>query len=104
MNAFELERVVAGLRDARERWRSAQHRPRELGMRELPDRAHVAEVADAQSAAIFLVRLGPCRRGQRITPWTLATRAPAAARSSPPARSVEARRQAVVACLRSLRT
>ncbi|CAM4065620.1 hypothetical protein [Roseateles saccharophilus] len=59
MSAFELDGVVAGLRDARERWRSAQHRPQELGMRELPDRAQVAQVVDALSAALFPLRLGP---------------------------------------------
>jgi len=63
-NAFDLRDVVAGLREARERWRTAQHRPRELGVHELPDRAQVAEVVEALSAALFPLRLGPAQLRQ----------------------------------------
>jgi serine O-acetyltransferase len=56
---FDLDFVVAELRDARTRWRTQQHRPLELAMRELPDRAKVSEAVDALSAALFPLRLGP---------------------------------------------
>ncbi|WP_280152047.1 serine O-acetyltransferase EpsC [Piscinibacter sp. XHJ-5] len=59
MSLFELDDVVAGLREARECWRSAQQRPLELAVRELPDRAQVAEAVDALSSALFPLRLGP---------------------------------------------
>ncbi len=56
---FELERVVAGLRGARERWRSAQQRPREPGGRELPSREALRRVIDGLRGALFPMRLGP---------------------------------------------
>lgn len=56
---FDLEHVVAGLRAARERWRTAQKRPREPGGRELPSREALREVISGLRGALFPMRLGP---------------------------------------------
>jgi len=56
---FELERVVSGLRAARERWRTSQQRPREPGGRELPSREALRQVIDGLRGALFPMRLGP---------------------------------------------
>lgn len=55
----ELERIVAQLRVARERWRNAQQRPREAAGRELPSREAVSAIVDALRGALFPMRLGP---------------------------------------------
>ncbi len=54
-----LPSIVAGLRQARERWRDAQQRPREAGGRELPSREALAAIVQALSGALFPMRLGP---------------------------------------------
>lgn len=58
-SGFELDLVVAGLREARERWRGAHDRLRELGGRELPSPGALAEVIEGLRAALFPMRLGP---------------------------------------------
>ena len=57
--AFDLTRVVGELRAARERWRSAQQRPREPGGRELPSREALRNIVDGLRGALFPMRLGP---------------------------------------------
>jgi serine O-acetyltransferase len=54
-----LDGVVAELRAARERWRVAQQRSREVGVREFPSRAALHEIAGALCGALFPMRLGP---------------------------------------------
>ena len=56
---FDLSQVVADLRGARERWRSAQQRPRDAGGRELPSRDALAQVIEGLRGALFPMRLGP---------------------------------------------
>lgn len=51
--------IVAGLRAERERWRASQHRPLEVGARELPSREALATVVEALQGALFPMRLGP---------------------------------------------
>jgi serine O-acetyltransferase len=62
--ALDLDTVVAGLRRARERWRDAQQRPRELGARELPSREVLAAVVAGLRGALFPMRLGPAELRQ----------------------------------------
>jgi serine O-acetyltransferase len=57
--SFELAAIVADLRRARERWRSAQQRPREVGGRELPSREALQGIVDGLRSALFPMRLGP---------------------------------------------
>ncbi|MFY9512639.1 MAG: serine O-acetyltransferase EpsC [Rubrivivax sp.] len=59
MNPLDLEPVVAALRQARERWREAQQRPREPGGRELPSPEALAAVLEQLRGALFPMRLGP---------------------------------------------
>jgi serine O-acetyltransferase len=56
---WNLERVVTGLREVRERWRAAQHRSVEPGGREFPSRDVMREAALALRGALFPLRLGP---------------------------------------------
>ncbi len=56
---LDLGDVVAELRAARERWRVAQQRPREIGGRELPSRDTLADIVEALRGALFPMRLGP---------------------------------------------
>ena len=56
---WDLPRIVAELRSARERWRSQQPRRRALGGREFPSRDRLRTVADALCGALFPMRLGP---------------------------------------------
>lgn len=56
---WDLDRVVAGLREARGRWREAKHRDREFGGRELPSRDELKEIVFALCGALFPMRLGP---------------------------------------------
>jgi len=57
--SFELDKVVAALRDQRERWREAQHRPKEVGGRDLPSREALGAIVDGLRGALFPMRLGP---------------------------------------------
>jgi serine O-acetyltransferase len=57
--ALDLAGIVAGLRAAREQWRDAQQRPREVGGRELPSREALAEILRGLRGALFPMRLGP---------------------------------------------
>ncbi len=56
---LDIPAVVAELRDARERWRSAQRRPRDPGGRDLPSRDALDAVVQGLRAALFPMRLGP---------------------------------------------
>lgn len=57
---LELDNVVAGLREARQRWRQAQRRARhEVGGRELPSREALAGILEGLRGALFPMRLGP---------------------------------------------
>jgi len=56
---WELDRVVAELRDARRHWRESQKRSPEGGGRELPARAVVQDIVTALCGALFPLRLGP---------------------------------------------
>ena len=56
---LDLAEVVAELRAARERWRAARRRVREIGGRELPSRDTLAGIVEALRAALFPMRLGP---------------------------------------------
>ena len=55
----DLDRVVADLRDARARWRTAQRRARDPAGRELPSREALAAVVQSLRGALFPMRLGP---------------------------------------------
>jgi len=57
--ALDLAGIVARLRGARERWRDAQDRPREISGRELPSRDALAAIVDGLRGALFPMRLGP---------------------------------------------
>lgn len=56
---LDLASIVNQLREAREQWRSAQDRPRDLGVRELPSREALAQILDDLRGALFPMRLGP---------------------------------------------
>ena len=56
---WDLESVVAGLRDVRARWRAAQHRSIEPGGREFPSRDALIDISNALRGALFPLRLGP---------------------------------------------
>jgi serine O-acetyltransferase len=56
---LELDSIVAELRQARERWRESQQRPREVGARELPSREALASIVAGLRGALFPMRLGP---------------------------------------------
>ena len=56
---LDLRDIVAQLRHARERWRSAQDRPRETSGRELPSREVLAGILASLRGALFPMRLGP---------------------------------------------
>ena len=56
---LDLGAIVAELRKTRERWRSAQQRPREVGGRELPSREVLTAIVDGLRGALFPMRLGP---------------------------------------------
>jgi len=58
-SSFDLPRIVAGLREARARWRESQHRTHELGGRELPSRESLAAIVEGLRGALFPMRLGP---------------------------------------------
>ena len=56
---WDLESVVAGLREVRARWRAAQHRNIEPGGREFPSRDALIDISNALRGALFPLRLGP---------------------------------------------
>lgn len=56
---WDLESVVAGLREVRARWRAAQHRSIEPGGREFPSRDALIAISNALRGALFPLRLGP---------------------------------------------
>ncbi|BBL71373.1 serine acetyltransferase [Methylogaea oryzae] len=56
---WQLERIVAELRQARSQWRAGCGRDRELGGRELPSRDVLRGILDALCGALFPMRLGP---------------------------------------------
>jgi serine O-acetyltransferase len=56
---LDLDPVVAGLRQARERWRESQGRLRESAGRELPSREALAAIIEGLRGALFPMRLGP---------------------------------------------
>lgn len=60
----ELPAIVDALRRQRERWRDAQRRPREVGVRELPSREVLQTVVDQLRGALFPMRLGPAELRQ----------------------------------------
>lgn len=57
--SLDIAAVVAQLRLARERWRTSQQRPREVGARELPSREALARIVAGLRGALFPMRLGP---------------------------------------------
>lgn len=57
--AWDLDRIVGELREARARWRSAQQRQREFGAREFPSRDALRDIAEALCGVLFPMRLGP---------------------------------------------
>lgn len=56
---LDIASVVVQLRAARERWRTSQKRPREVGSRELPSREALAAIVAGLRGALFPMRLGP---------------------------------------------
>jgi len=58
-DTLDLRGIVAQLRQARERWRTSQDRPRETSGRELPSREALADILDGLRGALFPMRLGP---------------------------------------------
>ena len=56
--SFDLTQIVAGLREARVRWRALQQRS-EVGGRELPSREALGAIACGLRGALFPMRLGP---------------------------------------------
>ena len=57
--SLDLPDIVAQLRQARERWRVSQGRPREASGRELPSREALAAIVAGLRGALFPMRLGP---------------------------------------------
>ncbi len=57
--ALNFAGIVAQLRRERERWRASQHRPREVGGRELPSREALSVIVESLAGALFPMRLGP---------------------------------------------
>ena len=57
--SLNLPDIVVQLRQARERWRAAQGRPREASGREMPSREALAEIVAGLRGALFPMRLGP---------------------------------------------
>jgi serine O-acetyltransferase len=56
---WNLDRIVAELRAAREQWRTEQKRNRDVGVRELPSRDALAAIIQGLRGALFPLRLGP---------------------------------------------
>jgi serine O-acetyltransferase len=62
----DLGAAIAGLRAARQAWREAQRRPREVRGRDLPSREVLARIVEGLRGALFPMRLGP----ETLTPDT----------------------------------
>ena len=59
-NPWQLQTIVGQLRTARNQWRTQNGRVSgELGGRELPSRAAMADILEALCGALFPMRLGP---------------------------------------------
>lgn len=56
---WDLGRIVAGLRGARQQWRASHGRAREIRGRDLPSREVLRGVIGALCGALFPMRLGP---------------------------------------------
>ncbi len=56
---FDLQPILAGLKQARNRWRDANQRTSDPGGRELPSREALATILDGLRGALFPMRLGP---------------------------------------------
>ncbi|HSW05532.1 serine O-acetyltransferase EpsC [Aquabacterium sp.] len=56
---IELAAIVTELRAVRERWRTSQQRPVEVGGRELPSGEALASIVSGLRGALFPMRLGP---------------------------------------------
>lgn len=56
---WQLNTIVADLRQSRERWRTSQHRKVEHGTREFPSKQVLSEIMLALQGALFPMRLGP---------------------------------------------
>ncbi|MGQ0699192.1 MAG: serine O-acetyltransferase EpsC [Panacagrimonas sp.] len=56
---WDLSAVVAGLRQARERWRDSRERKRDLATHEFPSRDIVRDIMLQLRGALFPLRLGP---------------------------------------------
>ncbi|WP_077002629.1 serine O-acetyltransferase EpsC [Variovorax sp. KK3] len=59
MAHVDVSEVVRALRAARDEWRDAQKRSRELGPREFPSREALAGIVESLKGALFPMRLGP---------------------------------------------
>jgi len=58
-NHWQLERIVAELREVRRRWRESCARNHECGGRELPAPNSISDIVDGLRGALFPMRLGP---------------------------------------------
>ena len=56
---FDLQPILAGLKQARSRWRGAHQRTNDPGGRELPSREALATILEGLRGALFPMRLGP---------------------------------------------
>ena len=56
---WDIDQVVRELRGARQAWRQAHGRTRELGGREFPSREALRDIVEALSGVLFPMRLGP---------------------------------------------
>ena len=56
---WDIDLVVRELRGARQAWRQAHGRTRELGGREFPSREALRDIVEALSGVLFPMRLGP---------------------------------------------
>lgn len=56
---WDIDQVVRELRGARQAWRQAHGRTRELGGREFPAREALRDIVEALSGVLFPMRLGP---------------------------------------------
>ena len=64
LGGWGVKEIVADLRAARERWRTAQQRSREFAVREFPSREALQDIAEALCGALFPMRLGPAELHQ----------------------------------------
>ncbi|WP_399682237.1 serine O-acetyltransferase EpsC [Xenophilus sp.] len=59
MSKFQVDEIVAALREVRHGWRHSQQRALTEGERQLPSREVVAGMVEALTGALFPMRLGP---------------------------------------------